>query len=202
MKKPKERPILFSGPMVRATLGGRKTQKRRIVKLTGGWEVGPNYEGEFWPVRSKCGDLERMNCPCGIPGDRLWARETFATAHDNPCIADAGTVYRATDPDWGQMEGFRWKPSIFMPRVLSRITLEIAGVRVERLQDISEADAMAEGVEMGFQFHGYAAQRHPPTPVGYKPMFKRLWNEINGADSWLANPWVWVIEFRKLEAAQ
>ena len=212
----KERPILFSGPMVRAILDGRKTQTRRIIKLKchDGFEVGPNYEGEHWPVRG--GD--RMPCPYGKPVDRLWVRETWGCS----CDADANglVVYRADrvayhmlcendgegDPvshGWKHYEPIvvpKWKPSIHMPRWASRITLEITGVRVERLQDISEADAMAEGVERidlsprkinGMQVH--------PLTSSYFAAFMELWRSINGPESWAANPWVWVVEFRRCE---
>jgi hypothetical protein len=191
----KERPILFSGPMVRAILEGRKTQTRRIFKLPKGtaWYEELQGEAEGW-FTDGVGwwHVEECRSPYGKPGDRLWVRETFATAHDNPCIDDAGTVYRATDPDWGLMEGFRWKPSIFMPRALSRITLEITGVRVERLQDISLKDAISEGVEWN----------NSPTRQGNtnpKSAFKCLWESINGEGAWHSNPWVWVIEFKRCD---
>ena len=181
----KERPILFSGPMVRAILGGRKTQTRRIVKLKchDGFEVGPNYEGEHWPVRG--GD--RMPCPYGKPGDRLWVRETWlcATGEPGPTLCH----YQA-DGDRPEFNGL-WKPSIHMFRWASRITLEITGVRVERLQDITEADAMAEGVECCSGWIGHAGEP--------RRIFCDLWKSINGAESWAANPWVWVVEFRRCE---
>jgi hypothetical protein len=186
----KERPILFSGPMVRAILDGRKTQTRRIMKSPP--DLFENAETIY------------AACPYGKPGDQLWVRETFATAHDNPCIDDAGTVYRATDPDWGQMEGFRWKPSIFMPRALSRITLEITGVRVERLQDIDNDGCVAEGISASGKAvrmpdGSYAqAGRYESKASTVRQLFSELWTEINGPNSWAANPFVWVIEFKKV----
>ena len=137
----KERPILCSAPDVMAILDGRKTQTRRIMKpqpnrtwpdeVTPHWSVGGN--------RTLPGASNPLRCPYGVPGDRLWVREAWRL----PDGAPKGWVdYRADDT----RDGFKWKPSIHMPRWASRITLEVTDVRVERLQDISEADAMAEGV--------------------------------------------------------
>ena len=202
----KERPILFSGPMVRSILEGRKTQTRRIVKLKrhDGFEVGPNYEGEHWPVRG--GD--RMPCPYGKPGDRLWVREKSRVASvttgnrawyslDYADGGGSGVIPGEIPGKWfpemsHNIDGsIRWKPSIHMPRWASRITLEITGVRVERLQDISEADAIAEGVECCSGWIGHAGEP--------RRIFCDLWKSINGAESWAANSWVWVVEFRRCE---
>jgi hypothetical protein len=191
----KERPILFSGPMVRAILAGRKTQTRRAIKPQFGktWGHGVKRGDDAFSVHVDImepdGSWKWIRCPYGKPCDRLWGRETFATNHDNPCIDDAGTVYRSTDPDWGLMDGFRWKPSIFMPRALSRITLEITGVRAERLQDISPEDAIAEGITLD------DCKRNN---CGSVSCYRMLWESINGAGSWSANPWVWCIEFKKV----
>ena len=184
----------MNGAMVRATLEDRKGQTRRILKAINhdSFEAFTAADPSgFWGFDAKNNPVLCVHCPYGEVGDRLWVRETFATAHDNPCIADAGTVYRATDPDWGQMEGFRWKPSIFMPRALSRITLEITGVRVERLQDISPEDAIAEGITLG------DCKRNN---CGSVSCFRMLWESINGPGSWAANSWVWVIAFEKAKA--
>ena len=195
----KERPILFSGPMVRAILDGRKTQTRRVVKLKchDGFEVGPNYEGEHWPVRG--GD--RMPCPYGKPGDRLWVRETHFKY-------GGGFIYRA---DYGNLTpisdgiGGPWKPSIHMPRVASRISLEITGVRVDRLQDISNEDCVAEGITAigkGVRMpDGRYAQagRYETKASTVRQLYSELWESINGPDSWAANPWVWVVEFWRCE---
>lgn len=195
----KERPILFSAPMVRAILEGRKTQTRRVIK----------GEGRV--------------CPQGQPGDRLWVRETFCLESSqeyelsdsqyprdgrptknevDTCEGGSWAVpwYRATDgepnivPDDledSSDDRTRWKPSIFMPRWASRIMLEIVSVRGERLNSISEEDAKAEGV--------YA---HPnfTTPV-YGMQFRDLWDSINGKRGigWDKNPWVWVIEFKRIK---
>ena len=158
-----DRPILFSAPMVRALLAGTKTQTRRVCKLD---------------VRSGMPEPELASllrcCPYGVPGDRLWVRETWAPL-------TVGYAYRA-DPVWNAPPADRWHPSIHMPRAASRITLEVTGVRVERLQDISEADVIAEG-----------CPRQMLYGTGW---YRDLWLKINGTGSWGANPWVWVIEFR------
>ena len=168
-----ERPILFNGPMVRAILDGRKTMTRRIVKA---------------------GTRDDWNaCPYGVIGDRLWVRETwrcfggreYEYQQHQPSI-----IYRADDGPTHNEGG--WRPSIFMPRWASRITLEITGVRVERLQDISEADAEAEGCT-----GDHRADRDSDAAQE----FRSLWNQINGKRaSWDSNPWVWVVEFRRAGA--
>lgn len=194
----KERPILFSGPMVRAILAGRKTQTRRVVKdskTLAFWRTFTREYGVRFAFRSKQTSHEK-SCPHGQADDRLWVRETFAP------MLGGGFVY-AADYTPGRLKekdgrGF-WKPSIHMPRAASRLTLEITRVRVERLQSITEADAMAEGIrwtemdgfasdDEGRNFHASSAVRS----------YAALWESINGPGSWEANPWVWVIEFQKL----
>lgn len=194
----KERPIIFSGEMVRAILDGRKTQTRRPVKpqpdidgmhdcrkypmhiddFEGGW--AGNFEGE----------TRRIKCPYGQPGDRLWVRETWA---QDPCeqSKDDWIGYLSTDSA-DELADCRIRPSIHMPRWASRITLEILDVRVERVQDLSEDDAKAEGAifcsgdcETGMdEFNGWICG------------FKNLWNTVYGPDAWDRNDWVWVIDFR------
>lgn len=209
----KERPILFSAPMVRAIINGTKTQTRRVVKpqplmvtdrTTAPWN-GP-------PGALKLG-LEQLGrgCPYGQPGDRLWVRETFARidGQTRPWIE---TDYRATythGDRLGDTLGIkkRWTPSIHMPRAASRITLEVTGVRVECLQDISEADAIAEGVfkKVGTTPIGNAVETATggeliyAVPTQAREEYHRLWESINSPGSWDANPWVWVIEFKRLE---
>jgi hypothetical protein len=153
----KERPILFSGPMVRALIEGRKTQTRRIVKPQPPFGCSYVINGaqnaalcrsverpEVWVVPTPRSVDHRLPCVYGQPGDRLWVKETFS-AHG--AFGDYGRkVYRADIPDGKEPHGLHWKPSIFMPRAASRMALEVVGVRVERLQDISENDANAEGV--------------------------------------------------------
>jgi hypothetical protein len=174
----KERPILFKDVMVRAILVGRKTQTRRIAKPRYDDKTPCDHWMAYAPdfIRRHCAHgSEGQTCPYGQPGDRLWVRETWAINPD-----DGGAVYRATDPDWEVCECWTWRPSIHMPRWASRITLEITAVRVERLQGISLDDAKAEGVETTDQY-------------------AELWCRINGAESWYANPWVWVVAFKRVE---
>lgn len=192
----RERPILFSAPMVRAILDDTKTQTRRVVKPRKdryiGCELAP---GE---LAGEVNNGEFANCPYGRPGDRLWVRETWA--YDDE---DGEILYRADDIDatrnWDQqkhesgLSKYKWRPSIFMPRVASRITLEITEVRVERLNSISEADAIAEGlIRAPYGWWSGREGSSSPTPQG---AYALLWQDINGPESWSANPWVWVIEF-------
>ena len=196
----KERPILFSAPMVRAILNGTKTQTRRAVKDRHIDSAPPACIFQWL----------RERCTYGQPGDRLWVREAFMHEPADYCweasvsipCRPAETVYRA-DHD-GDTRGAGWKPSIHMPRALSRITLEITGVRVERLQDISEADAIAEGVHPGgaclpdddtSSFSRIGPVCNASFPVA---RYAALWESINGAGAWEKNPLVWVIEFRRL----
>lgn len=209
MKTIKERPILFSGPMVRAILEGRKTQTRRIAKP----RCDDKTPCEHWSgVNTKeLGVImfrlcehggEGLDCPYGQPGDRLWVRETFRLSEPNdcacyePCSCKSGLpIYKATCGFEREKGDPIWKPSIFMPRWASRITLEITGVRVERLQDITEADAKAEGVI------GCVRQNSYPRGTDGQPSraeYAILWESINGQGSWDKNPWVWVLEFKKL----
>jgi hypothetical protein len=207
------RPILFSGAMVRAILDGTKTQTRRVVKLPTAknlelrWDnarVDPGFTdpiptGQYLHVEFRHKDdewdgcMDRVYCPYGQPGDRLWVRETFALTGDNasPIVhpEHVGVAWRATD----HPNALKWKPSIHMPRWASRITLEIVSVRVERLQEISADDAIAEG--------------HPSlewmsenvTNDAALDWYQDLWIDINGLESWKSNPFVWVLEFRRIQ---
>ena len=203
----KERPILFSAPMVRAILAGTKTQTRRVVKPVGDDDsfVLQDYGDGWWPYRSDDGESPMKGdneiphaCPYGQPGDRLWVRETWRVCggREYEYQQDRSQVmYRATHQEDGfplAWESYVWRPSIFMPRWASRITLKVTGVRVERLQDISIADAMAEGV-----VETNANLRGLEPCMEWRYAYEDLWRQINGPDSWDANPWVWVIEFRK-----
>ena len=212
----KERPILFSAPMVRALLSGEKTQTRRVVKLKNGQYIPPSKsaDGPGWAQMLR-------SCPYGQPGDRLWVRETFqyrGASYDGHGIDEsewfrcygAGGAADNWDPDYphgwwptphmnvkkldaaDEQEGegvTGWVtkriPGIHMPRWASRITLEVTSVRVERLQDISEADAAAEGVHTDPDCPAYDA-------------YQALWEQINGKGSWDANPWVWVVEHKRI----
>jgi hypothetical protein len=190
-----EKPVLFSAPMVQAILHGCKFQTRRIVK---GLPVEPDVIDEFlpadpsgfWGFDKTNRPLHCVHSPYGEPGTKLWVRETFAVCADN------NVFYRADGkPDpW---EGVKWKPSIFMPRAASRITLEVTKVRIERLHAISERDAQFEGVkrlESGpFEINGMPV--HPHTS-SYREAFAALWDKINGKKyPWSKNHWVWVVEF-------
>lgn len=170
----KARPILMSASMVRALLEGRKTQARRIVK----------------PVPSHPMHV----CPYGKPGDLLWVRESICRAKEY------GGIGYCADTTWYPNYAWPWKKdvvsSIHMPRWLSRLTLEITEVRVERLQDISVEDAEAEGVEELKSYILVGNSIFPPVTICWKTGYKRLWESINGAGSWDANPWVWALTFK------
>lgn len=185
----KARPILFNAPMVRAILNGSKTQTRRVVK--------DKHIDAAPPVAFF--QYLREHCPYGQLGDQLWVRETFCPIYPqdpnynggNPIEYDYAATYKHGDR-LGDSIGIKkkWTPSIYMPRAASRITLEITGIRVERLQDISEEDAQAEGVANSLHLRGGRLAREN---------FAHLWWTINGDGSWEANPWVWVIEFRRIK---
>ena len=193
----KERPILFSGPMVLAIFEGRKTMTRRVIKPKP-WEImSPKHGDPKWPYGFKYftgsdsqGEPFPMKCPYGQPSDRLWVRETFA-----PRYFDNGKpAYRA---DWtGKAADLipepRWKPSIFMPHKLSSILLEVTAVRVERVQDISSRDSWNEGATC-------SCTSPVPQCAGNIEAFRSLWDSINAKRGygWDTNPWVWVVEFKK-----
>lgn len=166
----KSRPIMFGVEMVRAILAGKKTQTRRVVnpKLFSGEGVHVN------------------KCPYGVIGDRLWVRESYFP-HNNR-MGEPEFSYKADDlPEFDKCTISGWKSPLFMPRAASRIELEITNIRVERVQDISGADAIAEGVEQGYGL------RH----VGF---YQDIWDSINGKKHpWSSNPWVWVVEFKCVE---
>lgn len=201
----RERPILFSAPMVRAILSGSKSQTRRVVKpqpASGGACAG-------------CGAV--VDSGYRVGGDRLYVRETWQAIDGNeralrimtePHPSRGWIEYAATVPE-GHEPPPRWRPSIHMPRWASRITLEVTGVRVERLQDISEADALAEGVfkkigsspggEMDIVETATGSTLYYAAPTQAREEFRHLWGQINGPDSWAENPFVWVIEFKRIK---
>jgi hypothetical protein len=183
----KEKPIIFNSEMVRAVLDGRKSQYRLVIK----------------PQPAECQSLARdcaspsgfswisdayedfyLKCPYGVPGDRLWVRETWQKC--TGCNPMPGILYRAT---CNFFPAHKWKPSIHMPRWASRILLEITDIRVERLQDISRQDAFKEG----------CIDRRPVSTCNDD--FKELWNSINEAKGfgWDQNPWIWCICFKVIE---
>lgn len=215
----KERPIIFSGSMVRAILDGRKTQTRRVIKNivegSGGWP-------SFSKGRHHGNMVKPKYCPYGLPGDRLWVRETYAIHQTVDHIrrpdgrafsevSDGCAAYRADGHDtvedlrshikvMGDMsleaieiQGDRWRPSIHMPRWASRITLEVTDVRVERVQEIetSPEDMLAEGV---------TAVTEAAVHLAFE--FRKLWDSINAKRGfgWDVNPWVWVVSFKVLDA--
>lgn len=219
----KERPILFSPPMVRAILAGRKTMTRRVVKLpeiisepgdadatSVGWldhhESGPGWHG--WMTEYPEEGSLRLRCPFGQPGERLWVRESFSGPR---CMDAQGGCAAAPPSKWG--DGSRiwywadgnpdagdWtkpRPGIHMPRWASRITLEVTGVRVERLQEISYDDCIAEGIKQRWTCINPGAGSYAHDNE-VDADYRRLWNEINGAGSWEANPWVWVLSFKRV----
>jgi hypothetical protein len=235
----KERPILFSGAMVRALLDGSKSQTRRVVKPMRGFQSqwltaetinsSPRlytcyaHEGSFGAQMEhpKGGPLGWVGCPYGETGDRLWVRETFCLESNRMTDDDAGPPhndgrpvkrfgdddfywsqphYKASDPEpelwYEDMDGpgCRWTPSIHMPRWVSRITLEITAVRVERLRDISVEDAEAEGCKAPLERVMQMGCAASPS------LYRELWDSLNAARGygWDVNPWVWVVEFKSL----
>ncbi|HAH2094219.1 TPA: hypothetical protein HH137_002881 [Escherichia coli] len=186
----KERGMIFNDEMVRAILGGNKTQTRRIV------------EEKFYG-RAVAAELLAKHCPYGQPGDRIWVRETYRVHGKATDVATL--VYRASVRNsWTEQThrvpvdvcnkpvSEKWTPSIHMPRWASRILLEITDVRVERLHDMSEADAKAEGATP-------ATYKITPSEAVYRVGFGDIWRSIYGQDNWLSNPLVWVIEFKRIQ---
>ena len=208
----RERPIIFSVPMVRAILAGTKTQTRRVVKPQPSGGVSSVYlpfadDPNNWQGYS---DLDGRihwygRCPYGQPGTTLWVREAWRVvwSSDNEPPRELDAAYRFWyEADAPLQDGYgKLRPSIHMPRFASRITLEITSVRVERLQDISEADAAAEGVtpkwEPGFSgrlMEALGGFSFRPAASAYADFCESL----HGPGSWDANPWVWVVEFKRI----
>jgi len=201
-------PILFSTAMVQALQAGRKTQTRRVVKPQpiDNTEVDGNFfEGNYKGFVKVDGhpDWQRLFAENHGPykkGDVLWVRETWAKFDT---LAKAGIeqefIYRSLGES---IPGLKWKPSIFMPKAAARIFLKIKDIRVERLQAISEADAIAEGVEKyhdtGF-YKMYGGKRENDWVANAYASYAYLWESINGPESWDVNPWVWVVEFEQIE---
>lgn len=219
----KERPILFNGAMVRALIDGSKTQTRRVVKGAEKWPakavraVVLETRGTAMAVDARRYSYgPEIKCPYGQPGDRLWVRETHAPQSDcwgawersmlHGCKQDSPIIHYAAD-EGGQPFIEKWRPSIHMPRWASRIMREIVSVRVERLQGISEADAIAEGIKITVDSETNKplvriSGKSPPAQYIQKHClviseYANLFESINGPGSWDANPWVWVIEFKR-----
>lgn len=216
----KERPILFSGPMVRAILDGRKTQTRRVMKRQPATDDFADYrtdlgypasEGKLWAgfwgdpktkqvnkeSGGEMGSPLYYDCPYGTKGDRLWVRETWRVRGGREYEYQRhqpSVVYRVTADVADQVCG-EWRPSIFMPRWASRLTLEITGIRVQRVKDIRHEDAVAEGC---YRIEPCAA--YPNGNAWGRAGFAALWDSINKPRGfgWDVNPWVWVVEFRKV----
>lgn len=192
----KQTGLMFKGDLVRAILEGRKTQTRRVVKAD--W-----IQSERAPLQTNPGRFHfwcsgEHDCPFGKPGDLIYVRETWMDLQGTGVeyISDGKLqryAYAADTPPGSYGDecrkeyGLKWRPSIHMPKSAARIWLEITGVRVERLQEISEADAIAEGVPNSLHLPGGRFAREN---------FEHLWRVINGDGSWEANPWVWVIDFK------
>ena len=233
----KERPMLFSAPMVRALLAGRKTQTRRIVKPMPQWaerfpicapdNMAAGHQIWWWD-----GEYDRVgvsqDCPYGAPGDRLWVKESGLHKRGplfELFIHDASPDCYWASPDHGGEKltpqargkrgagigpaltrdqhkgmGFKARPSIHMPRWASRLTLEITEVRVERLQDISDADAQAEGLEWVTPGMWSVDRTLPIIGDDARKVYFDLWDHINGSGSAAENPWVWVVSFAILKA--
>ncbi|WOJ04287.1 hypothetical protein [Citrobacter koseri] len=234
----KELGMIFNGEMVRAILGGRKTQTRRIMKNqpAGDYPDTPaliRSVGGGFQWYGHYGESSIFNCPFGAVGDRIWVRETWGVvtheldedgriqpwSPDRPATAIhempfgngyyTGHAIYAADGEftWGDDDGYEdgrscWKPSIHMPRAACRILLEVTGVRVERLNSISQEDAQAEGMDLT----GWRPTYSDPDSGGevWTPYdnFAQLWESIYGEESWKANPWVWVIEFKVVPNVQ
>ena len=227
----KERPILFTAPMVRALLDGTKTQTRRVMKpqpaRIGTTTILEYRGGLYQPEKLPANSNLFNHCPYGRPGDCIWVRETHAQAFevDIPAgrpVGPIGTAGSPARPDWksryvyradgemppvqwhhvGDRQPVRWTANIHMPRSASRILLEIVSVRVERLNNCSAADAIAEGVAPDqvrqiSVFGANGAERAAIYRQAAIRPYERLWESINGVGSWAANPWVWVIEFKR-----
>lgn len=195
----KETGLMFKAPLVRAILDGQKTQTRRLVKWKGldkGLNLGFSglravNGGNEWVLESNSRTSSEWRCqptlcPMGQPGDRIYVRETFARV---PTVCGSDELVFAADYQDGsdKAAGVKYTPAIHMPKTDARIWLEVTGVRVERLQDITDADALAEGVDRtNTSIPGYARER-----------FRQLWESTGG--DWAANPWVWVIDFKRIE---
>lgn len=219
MSASRERPILFAGRLVRAILDGRKTQTRRIVgdvnahpdawasvslgslsfmaKHTARGKFGATFTSHRDAIEAGSIHVCPVSCPYGVPGDRLWVRETWlyvgpgsGSEIDGP-IEQARRCNQKPENVWYRADGerdLRWRPSIFMPRWASRLTLEVTEIRVQRLQDITDEDVIAEGVVV-------------PESSGnsLRDWFACGWDELNEERApWSSNPWVWVINFRRL----
>lgn len=217
----KERPILFSAPMVRALLAGTKTQTRRVLKQATGPSLSVGIEDEpgvaelswLWgdgPGHDVHETIKKVRCLYGVPGDRLWVREAWRSTGDGGRCNSMPPRDMQPHDVWYEADGLppvdecagKLRPSMFMPRWASRILLEVTEVRVDRLQDISDADAQAEGTPCyvcGGPLNGHSeADCHCFHRKASASDYRGLWEQINGPGSWDANPWVWAVSFRRV----
>lgn len=209
----KQLPILYSTHMVQANLEGRKTETRKtsglkeINKAPDEWQfihLAVDHNNLLFAHFKRGNQFAAIPCPYGQPGDVLWVRETWAhtkVLNIHPTDDNYGYVYKADGQPWENYYGWIWKPSIHMPKAAARILLQVVEIKVERLHDITEESAKAEGIS-----------RYPKSPIyGYKnyldadafclsavESFKTLWCSINGPESWQANPWLWVVKYKVL----
>lgn len=203
-------PILYSTAMVQAKLEKRKSQTRRLNGLDkinaspNEWEFVRFFDGyaKFTEKHNALNEVY-VKCPYGQPGDVLWVRESWRSMGFDTDKNSMLIQYKDESHHWVVMnEGYplfaqkKWKPSIHMPKAACRMWDMVKGVRVERLQDISEKDAMAEGIIEVSSFVFAYEKQNPKGHYSHASLaYKYLWQSLNGADSWNANPWVWVVEF-------
>ncbi len=218
----REHGVIFNSDMVRAILSGRKTQTRKAMKAQP--RSSETRVGDYWfpcdrvqsmvhvsdfiPNNSAMPDAHEFFstcCPLGGIGDRIWVRETFQVGLCTESTFAYKATHRPSDLDEGWSDVIKWRPSTQMPRWASRITLEITDVRVEHLQDISDQDALAEGIVTGrygndgnWQEGFYLPNNNQPYQTA-KAAFCALWQSMYGVDSFYKNPWVWVVEFKKVK---
>lgn len=197
----KELPMLFRGPLVRAILDGKKTQTRRRIRWSDksveydGCSLFEQKDGTYWPYNCSDGNENPIACPYGRAGDRLWVRETFRVCdvageafRPSEISPTNAHIYYRSDPEPGG--NGPWKPSIHMPKWACRLRLDVEAVRVERLQEITAMDVFKEGI-------GSFASAHIDVA---REMFAQTWNQIHGNEAWHDNPWVWVIEFSRVDS--
>lgn len=210
----KERPILMSAPMVRALLDGTKTQTRRLLKIQplDTLKMLPGCPNTWVCLRQRNPSKGHLfTCRHGIPGDRLWVKETWGVHKDFPWaegtkfmdIGRGWIGYRADESGCPPSLIKKWRPSIHMPRTLSRITLEITDVRCQRLQDITEEDAIAEGIERVTSIgpcRAMAWRDYSGGPGFFSPIdsYRSLWGSLNAKQPWTSNPWVWALTVKRI----
>lgn len=210
----KERGIIFNSEMVRAILSGRKTQTRKVMKAQP--RPSETRVGDYWFPCDRVQSMVHVSdfisgnsampdaheffsacCPLGGIGDRIWVRETFQVGLCTESTLAYKATHKPSDLDEGWSEVIKWRPSTQMPRWASRITLEITHVHVERLQSISKQDSISEGAPRGHHSIDVISKQFG-FPDFSRSWFAQIWMDIYGEDNWAANPWVWVIEFKRV----